>query len=103
MAGIPSTITTLWSVEDQTTYSLTELFYRFLNEGLSKDEALQKAKLHYISIHPNAAPAAWAGLVLIGDATALPSNAFWWWGLGGLAMLLLFGGVRMKRHFPIQH
>jgi hypothetical protein len=40
---------------------------------------------------------------LIGDATALPSNAFWWWGLGGLAMLLLFGGVRMKRHFPIQH
>ena len=40
MAGIPSTITTLWSVEDQTTYSLTELFYTYLNEGLSKDEAL---------------------------------------------------------------
>jgi CHAT domain-containing protein len=40
MAGIPSTITKLWSVEDQTTYSLTELFYTYLNEGLSKDEAL---------------------------------------------------------------
>lgn len=103
MAGIPSTITTLWSVEDQTTYSLTELFYTFLNEGLSKDEALQKAKLHYITIHPNAAPATWAGLVLIGDASPLPSNAFWWWGLGGLAGLLILGGIRMKRNFSVKH
>lgn len=99
MAGIPSTITTLWSVEDQTTYALTELFYTFLNEGLSKDEALQKAKRQYISMHPNAAPAAWAGLVLIGDAAALPSNTLWWWGLGGLAVLLIIGGVFMKRSF----
>lgn len=103
MAGIPSTITTLWSVEDQTTYALTELFYTFLNEGLSKDEALQKAKRQYISMHPNAAPAAWAGLVLIGDAVALPSNTLWWWGLGGLAVLLIIGGVFMKRSFSVKH
>ncbi len=103
MAGVPSTITTLWSVEDQTTYSLTELFYTFLNKGFSKDEALQKAKRQYISMHPNAAPAAWAGLVLIGDAAALPSNTLWWWGLGGLAVLLIIGGVFMKRSFSVKH
>lgn len=103
MAGIPSAITTLWSVEDQTTYSLTELFYTFLNEGLSKDKALQKAKLHYISTHPNTAPAAWAGLVLIGDATALPSNTFWWWVLGEMAVLLLLGGIQVKRNFSVKH
>jgi CHAT domain-containing protein len=88
MAGIPATITTLWSVEDQTTYQLTELFYGFLNEGLSKDEALQKAKNQYAATHPNGSPAAWAGLVLIGDATALPSNSFWWWVLGALGLLI---------------
>jgi CHAT domain-containing protein len=97
MAGISSTITTLWSVEDQTTYSLTELFYTFLNEGVSKDEALQKAKLQYMSLHPNAAPAAWAGLVLIGDAAALPSVGFWWWGPVGLFVLAFLGGVWKKR------
>ncbi|RDB03565.1 CHAT domain-containing protein [Runella aurantiaca] len=103
MAGIPSTITTLWSVEDQKTYSLTELFYTFLNEGLSKDEALQKAKFQYISTHPNAAPSAWAGLVLIGDASALPSNTFWGWGLGGLVMLTILWGVWMKGNLSVKH
>ncbi|MFN8345560.1 MAG: CHAT domain-containing protein [Spirosomataceae bacterium] len=97
MAGIPSAITALWSVEDQATYTLTELFYTFLKEGLSKDEALQKAKRQYIDTYPTAAPAAWAGLVLIGDAGALPSVGLGWWGLSGLAVLAFLGGVWKKR------
>lgn len=103
MAGIPSTITTLWSVEDQKTYALTELFYTFLNKGFSKDEALQKAKFQYMSTHPNAAPSAWAGLVLIGDAAALPSNTFLWWELGGLLMLTILLGVWMKGNLSGKH
>jgi CHAT domain len=87
-------------VEDQTTYSLTELFYTFLNEELPKDEALQKAKLQYIATHSNVAPYAWAGLVLIGDASALPSTIGWGWGL---AVLFFLGGVWMKRNLALKH
>ena len=32
--GIPTAITNLWSVDDKATYKLTELFYKYLSEGL---------------------------------------------------------------------
>jgi CHAT domain-containing protein len=38
--GIPSTLTTLWSVENQSTYTINELFYRYLSEGYLKDISL---------------------------------------------------------------
>jgi hypothetical protein len=45
--------------------------------------------LRFVYFNPNGSPAAWAGLVLIGDATALPATSFWWWLLGGLGLLTL--------------
>ena len=46
--GIPSAITNLWSVDNTSTYKLTELFYKHLTEGLPVDIALQKAKLEFL-------------------------------------------------------
>jgi CHAT domain-containing protein/tetratricopeptide (TPR) repeat protein len=46
--GIPSAITNLWSVDNESTYKLTELFYKYLTDGLPTDVALQKAKLEFI-------------------------------------------------------
>lgn len=90
MAGIPSTITSLWSIEDRDTYSLTELFYKYFKEGFPKDEALQKAKIEFISLSENAMPNAWAGMVLIGDNSPLEKrNSLICWILGGL----LLGGI----------
>ncbi|WP_255039743.1 CHAT domain-containing protein [Lacihabitans soyangensis] len=74
MLGIPATITSLWSVEDKNTYQLTELFYIYLNQGLSKDEALQKAKLEFLELHPNAGPTDWACMVLVGQTLQLNNN-----------------------------
>jgi CHAT domain-containing protein len=52
--GVPTAITNLWSVDDEPTYRITELFYHYLAEGLPEDIALQKAKLRFFD-HASAA------------------------------------------------
>ncbi|MBB3839312.1 CHAT domain-containing protein/tetratricopeptide (TPR) repeat protein [Runella defluvii] len=94
--GIPSTITTLWSVEDQPTYELTNLFYNYLDQGLPKDEALQRAKLDWLN-QGNAAdalPSQWAGMILVGDTAPLAMDGLRFIILGlGLLGLGVLGGV----------
>jgi CHAT domain-containing protein len=101
--GIPSTITTLWNVEDQPTYELTKLFYNYLEEGLPKDEALQRAKLDWLAQGgaADALPSQWAGMILVGDTAPLRSLPLAVYGLGLLGLALL-GGVLWwrKRLFP---
>jgi CHAT domain-containing protein len=67
--GIPSSVTNLWTVENQTTYKITELFYKFVAEGLLLDEALQKAKREFIktSSKEKQLPYYWAAAVLVGS------------------------------------
>ena len=70
--GIPSTITTLWKVENQSMYRITELFYQHLSDGKSKDIALQKAKLDFMKTSKlNSLPYYWAAPVLIGNTDPL--------------------------------
>lgn len=98
--GIPSIITTLWSVEDRPTYQLTELFYGYLADGFSKDEALQQAKLEFIKQGSQAdqLPNRWAGLILIGNAQPLKQHVGHWpLMLGGLVLLGAGGWVIRRR------
>lgn len=104
--GIGSTVTTLWNVEDQPTYELTKLFYNYLDEGLSKDEALQRAKLDWLEKggKADALPSQWAGMILVGDIQPLAVNRYPLI-LGGSMVLLLVGGAiwwRRKRR-PIKN
>jgi CHAT domain-containing protein len=71
--GIPSCINNLWSVDDQTTYTITNLFYKYLSRGVSIDEALQRAKLEFIKNASaiSQAPYYWAATVLSGKADAI--------------------------------
>jgi CHAT domain-containing protein len=68
--GIPSAIVNLWSVDNESTYKLTELFYKYLAEGLTSDVALQKAKLEFIKTgaKEKSLPYYWAAPVLVGKA-----------------------------------
>ena len=94
--GIPSTITTLWSVEDQPTYELTKLFYHYLDQGLPKDEALQKAKLDWLEKGraADALPSQWAGMILVGDTAPLVMDGLQFIVLGlGVLGLGVLGGV----------
>ncbi len=44
-AGTPSIVVSLWTVADESTSKLMIYFYKFLDEGFPKDEALRKARL----------------------------------------------------------
>ena len=76
-AGIGSTVTSLWQIDDKATYLLTETFYKYLSEGHAADIALQKAKLDLLN-HPNnlyALPYYWAAVIIIGKTDALGEAA----------------------------
>ncbi|HEY5510528.1 MAG TPA: CHAT domain-containing protein [Prolixibacteraceae bacterium] len=72
-AGCPSIIMTLWNVEDASSSSMMIDFYRNIKNGYSKDEALRRAKVSYISqADPmKSHPYFWLGYVSIGKQTPL--------------------------------
>jgi CHAT domain-containing protein/tetratricopeptide (TPR) repeat protein len=90
--GIPATLTTLWSVENQSTYTLNELFYRYLSEGYPKDISLQKAKIEFLQSQSGEKqlPTFWAAAVLVGDAEAVSLGNGWVY-LGIIVLLGLLG------------
>ncbi|MEM7370926.1 MAG: CHAT domain-containing tetratricopeptide repeat protein [Bacteroidota bacterium] len=96
-AGAQSVVTTLWSVDDRSTSVLMQSFYQALKEGMSKDQAMQLAKLAYINNHDNqfAHPFFWAGPVIIGNPDpvrqkGIPSAVFW---IGLTALLVMMIGI----------
>lgn len=65
-SGARSVLATLWPVPDRSTAEFMSDFYRGLNSGLGKSQALRAAKLKMIR-HGRAHPFYWAGYVLFGD------------------------------------
>ncbi|QMS89780.1 tetratricopeptide repeat protein [Nostoc edaphicum CCNP1411] len=65
-AGAKAVMASLWAVEDEATQELMVDFYQNLKLGMTKGEALQKAKLKLIADHRH--PFYWSPFVLIGDA-----------------------------------
>ena len=105
--GIPSTITNLWSVDNVSTYRLTELFYKHLAQNESIDVALQNAKLEFIksSSKEKSLPYFWAATILSGKTDAIKfkqqyisKSLYWSVGLGCCFLLLgyLFWNARQQ-------
>ncbi len=82
-AGCPSIITSLWKAEDHATAFITQQLHGYLQQGYSKDVALQKAKLAYLAnekIEPGfKTPNFWAHLVLTGNTIAITQAPTKWW------------------------
>ena len=69
-AGAKSIVTTLWQVTDEESKTLMIDFYKFLNKGYNKADALRRAKLRFIKrTNPN--PFYWAGFIGMGDMRKL--------------------------------
>jgi CHAT domain-containing protein len=107
-AGCPSIVMSLWSVPDDETATITNDFFKQLKNGTTKDIALRKAKLKYLTdsnVPPDRHhPLFWAGFVPIGDMTPLysPSALSKNWTLFaalGMLMLTLFLGRLSWRRF----
>jgi CHAT domain-containing protein len=80
--GIPAAISNLWSVDNESTYQITELFYKYLSQGLLTDIALQKAKLEFINKAASGEkklPYFWAGSILTGKVDIIRSEPDFEW------------------------
>lgn len=84
-----------WKIDEESTMKITESFLNYLQEGYSKSEALQKAKLDFLktSNPRNANPFYWSGLNIVGNNKNIKphqtQNYLWW-------ILLIFplaGGI----------
>jgi LPXTG-motif cell wall-anchored protein len=101
-AGTKSIFTTLWSVNDHSTYNIIQGYYGYLQEGMEKDAALHLSKLDYIGQATNftAHPFLWSPYILIGDTDDVPSlqkNTAWMWIGGAVLVLLLLGGFFFRK------
>lgn len=90
-ASVPATVMSLWLLHENTAPPLIEGFFKYLQAGKTKDEALRLAKLDFLQQDKNfemTHPFYWAGLTASGDMRALnlPQNngRAWLWLLIGL-------------------
>ena len=103
-AGIPSTVTTLWEIDEIATYQLTELFYKYLQEGNPGDVAIQKAKLEFIASNDvqYALPYYWAPTILIGQTGVLQKGPnmimMMAYSFVGIALIVVIGILIRKRY-----
>lgn len=102
MAGVRSLVLSLWQVPDQATSQLMPQFYEGLKTGMTKSDALRKAKIAYLNeADPMmSSPYFWAGFVLIGDDAELPppgTGHSLWITLLLFALLALTLGLFLRR------
>jgi CHAT domain-containing protein len=95
-AGIPSTISSMWSAQDKSSSQIMVEFYKALGDGMSKTKSLRQAKLHYLNGHDHMQrqPFFWANYVLYGDDAAIYEAknelSLWWW-IGSLGIVITGG------------
>ena len=108
--GIPSSVTNLWTVDNESAYKITELFYKYVADGLPLDEALQKAKLDFISNASSTEkrlPYYWATSVLVGNTESIQiaTGISWKYYTTAIGVPVLFFTIfmmfrgRRRRHF----
>ena len=100
-AGVPSTVTSLWKVPDKQTSQIMVSFYKYLKDGLSKNVALQKAKLDYLASTDDDLlkhPYYWAGFVISGNVEPITQPVSkWWWLLLTILIFLGFWYLKKKK------
>jgi len=75
-AGAKSIVTSLWSINDQSSYRIMDSFYKNLQDHQTIDQALMNAKRTYLQQNNGkyAHPAYWSAFIPIGDMNAVKLN-----------------------------
>jgi CHAT domain-containing protein len=106
--GIPSSINNLWAVDDQSTYRITELFYKYLARGMDIDIALQKAKIEFVqtSSMENKLAYYWAAPVLTGKTDAIEFKKAFSWKyilLDSVIIIIIITIVALRKSIKIKN
>ncbi len=91
-SGCENILMSLWKVNDQTSTTLMDNFYKYLLEGESIDEALRQAKLNYLELSDEltAHPKIWAPLIAYGNLDEVfKTDRSVIIAIGGLSILLI--------------
>lgn len=105
-AGCPTLVSSLWRVNDLSTSTVMQAFYKMLKSGKSVDASMREAKLEYLAntSAEYAKPIYWAGFVVVGKSDVLPEYLFstgiagWWWiAAGALTLGMLYYLFYKKR------
>ena len=100
-AGVPSIVMTLWEVQDANGSIIMGKYYNSLSNGITKDVALQQAKLSVLKDANMAKshPFFWSAYIISGDTSVIninnQNNNFYYWIL---AILLVLGVVIVSRY-----
>jgi CHAT domain-containing protein len=110
VAGCKSMVASQWSISDRASSVIMKEFYRHLDQGHHKTEALRQAKLAYLNRDELSSPAYrippyWGALVFVGDDRpiefdAVPVFSFWYWGIGIAVLISLWFFIRQIRSRP---
>ena len=95
-AGSNSLVSSLWSVPDESTSRIMELFYGFLKKGIPKAQALRKAKLAYANEANDLLkhPYYWGAFTYYGkDTPLLGNNGIYYQLVVPTLLLLIIGGI----------
>ncbi|MBT29540.1 MAG: hypothetical protein CMO01_07740 [Thalassobius sp.] len=100
-AGCPTTMMSLWQVNDKATADIISLFYKKLNEGLNISTSLQTAKLTYLnsSDEITAHPAYWAPMIMYGENSKLTSQVNYYYFLLLIPLILFIWILVNKKAF----
>ncbi|MEO6131615.1 MAG: CHAT domain-containing protein, partial [Saprospiraceae bacterium] len=89
-AGAAASIYSLWSINDRSTASFMSSFYKYLQKGMRKDEALRQCKLDFI-LHSSKFrhPYYWAAFIGAGDMEPLEIKNKRLMIIGGLCIFMM--------------
>jgi len=100
-ARTPTTVLSLWNVQDRVSAMVMKDFYENLDAGMRVSAALRLAKLSYLDrVSDNRArPMYWAPMVVYGDVSPVTSkskNRLLWWVSGLLLIGMISWGFRYQ-------
>ena len=91
-SGASSIASTLWKINDASTTTLMDSFYKNLSNGDAKDIALQKAQRAFLQSNRQnglSHPYYWSGFIISGNTQPLVTPNYWIWiGLGILLSII---------------
>lgn len=98
--GVKSMMLSSWKIDEVSSTQIIASFFDYLSQGLTKSEALQKAKMDFLAKAntKTANPIYWAGLNCIGNNDTIKlhkKNSIYWWNIIFLAPI--FAGVLYYR------